>query len=366
MSNDNTPEKTDEEISEATGMGPMPSLDEGEETPSAEDAEDKSTKDDADEADEDDEQDDENDSADDSDSEDDDEDSDDDDSEDEEEDSDEDEDEEDSDEDDDDEEAGKGRKPRARQRTVPYSKLKDERSKRKNLEGEVGEIKTMLGKLLADKEGDDADDDAGDEQSPLKEAVAKLKEELGEDNDLDSVALEKLLETAVGLAKEEFKGQKIPKELKDKLPLLEEIEKGKRELEEDTHFTEEWNDVLPSLKKQYPNATEEMLEEAKDVMDELSHTKKHHKHDMDYILFKNPKKFKDILKVAPGNKGGEAGKQIGTKTEDDYDGEDETLVDMEDLTPDIMRKREGQDTSRRGKKSSADEHSDIQIMDPLE
>lgn len=78
---------------------------------------------------------------------------------------------------------------------------------------------------------------------------------------------------------------------KDKETRVEEA--AKREQEE--IFRTEWDALTPSLKKQFPNATDEQLKAAKDKMDELSHTEKYNLTDLDYVLFKEQKEFGKIL-----------------------------------------------------------------------
>jgi hypothetical protein len=82
---------------------------------------------------------------------------------------------------------------------------------------------------------------------------------------------------------EEYRADKEARQAKD------------AEREQDEIFTTEWNEVLPSIKTQYPNATDEQLQAAKDALDELSHSEKYHEMDMDYILFKEKESLGKIL-----------------------------------------------------------------------
>ena len=82
---------------------------------------------------------------------------------------------------------------------------------------------------------------------------------------------------------EEYRADKEARQAKD------------AEREQDEIFTTEWNEVLPSIKTQYPNATDEQLQSAKDALDELSHSEKYHEMDMDYILFKEKESLGKIL-----------------------------------------------------------------------
>jgi hypothetical protein len=82
---------------------------------------------------------------------------------------------------------------------------------------------------------------------------------------------------------EEYRADKEARQAKD------------AEREQDEIFNTEWNEVLPSIKTQYPNATDEQLQSAKDALDELSHSEKYHEMDMDYILFKEKESLGKIL-----------------------------------------------------------------------
>lgn len=262
----------------------------------------------------------------------------------------EDEDKEDDDEEEDEDE-GTGRK-----RTVPYGKLKEEREKRKTLQKEIDKVNKLLAAARADKEGTDEDE----ERDELEDMAKRLGEELGQ----DSKGLAKVLKAAVDLARKELGGKKLPKDLQEKLKLLDKMQEREKEEKELSHFNKEWDGLVPALKKRFPGASDSMLAEAKKEMDKLSHDKKYHRYDLDYVLFKEGKKFEALLKAAPGNRSGESGKQIGTGAGDDGD-EEETMVNIEDITPEIMRRRENKEISRRSS-SRDDEDPNFQIIDPID
>lgn len=67
---------------------------------------------------------------------------------------------------------------------------------------------------------------------------------------------------------------------------LEEYRAEKLEREQTEQFESEWNQMLPNLKTQYPNATPEQIEAAKSQIDELAHSDKYFQTDLDYVLFK--------------------------------------------------------------------------------
>ena len=336
-----TEDKSDQEVAEAAGF-PKPPAEESDDSEEHKGSSEEEEEESSDEESEDDDsgEEDESDESDKSDDEE---------SEDESEEEDEDDDSEDEDDDEDDDDSSTS----GRQRTVPYSKLKTERGKRKALEGQIADINETIAELRSDKSGKSKEE----ELSAIQEAA----KEIGEELNLDSKGLEKVLSKAVELAKKEY-GDELPKDLEEKLKLLDEIKEQNLLVKEEAHFDKEWTGIVPALKKKYPNATDAMLTEAKQLMDDLSHGKKHHKHDLDYILFKNPKKFATILKAAPKNKSGETGKRVKEDAEE-TSGEEKTLTPIENMTPELMKKREQED---QGADDGGDEMDGVTINEPIE
>lgn len=246
-------------------------------------------------------------------------------------------------------------------RTVPYSKFKTEREKRKAVETELYERRELrdaiqgLTQIIASQQSDSKDASKSDPDE-IETAAAELAEELGLDNTaLDSKALAKILEKATTLA-----GKKLPTELKEKLKILDSLEEKSELQAEQVHFDNEWSDFIPTLKETYPNATEAMLQEAKDEMDKLAHSKDFHAvKELEYILFKNKKKFETILKVAKGNRSAELGKRIGAEA--DEPSIDDAMVDIENMTPDLMRRREQADL----RANTATKNKDYTIINPI-
>lgn len=77
--------------------------------------------------------------------------------------------------------------------------------------------------------------------------------------------------------------------------ILDTFKASSLENEQRQIFQTEWNGVLPSLKEQFPNATDEQLSKAQAKMDELSHNEDYHDKDMDYIIFKEKTEFDKLL-----------------------------------------------------------------------
>lgn len=141
----------------------------------------------------------------------------------------------------------------------------------------------------------------------------------------------------------------LPKEIQDKLKLLDKLEAESKVKEEISHFNNEWTNLLPDIQKQFPNASQNELKEAKKIMDELAHSKDFHDKDLDYVLFKNQDKFSAILKVAKGKKAGEtASKEIESS-----DDEEDIDLDPENMTPEKMKRYQNRKLSIK---------DDIQIM----
>jgi len=244
------------------------------------------------------------------------------------------------------------------ERTVPYGikgRLEKEVSKRKELEDTLSEkvaegVKAALASLVKADQKDELPDD-------VKKAAMELAEETG----LDESGVEKLLRKAKELSAK----NELPKEVMEKLSELDKIKKERDDKQAEESFNQEWDSFLPNLKKQYPNATDSMLKEARDKMDELAHSKTHHTHEMDYILFKEAKTFETLLKVAPKSKSGEDNKQVYVNRSN-VEEDEETMVDIEDMTPEIMKQREQRMIQKRMSKGYDKTYTDMTIINPIE
>lgn len=109
----------------------------------------------------------------------------------------------------------------------------------------------------------------------LEEEIAKLAEE----KEIDPEVLSRIIEVA-------RKGVQQSPEDKALLEEVKVMQQEREEREQKDIFETEWKGVLPSLKEQFPNASEEQLTKAKEQIDELSHSEKYHDKDMDYVVFK--------------------------------------------------------------------------------
>jgi hypothetical protein len=137
--------------------------------------------------------------------------------------------------------------------------------------------------------------------------------------------------------------------VKERLKLLDKIEDERRIEAEVTHFNTEWEQLLPVLKRQYPNAGDAELAEAKKIMDEIAHSpeggivvnekqKILKPYGLDYLLFKNSEKFNTLLKLAKGKKSGEGASKEIVEVDDDQ----EIDLDPENMTPEKFKRSEQQ------------------------
>jgi len=247
-------------------------------------------------------------------------------------------------------------------KSVPYDKHKNERTKRQVAEAKLAERDTQIITAL---EGlterldrlETSKKPAEQQVDELDAAVKEVAEEMGVDADED---LQKLIKTILKVGEKKF-GNKMPDDLKDKLSLLDKLQKQDEGKDEDAHFNNEWKGLVPDLQKAYPNATEAQLAEAKELLDDLAHTQKYSLYDLADIINapKNKGKFDTILTVVGKGKSGEPSKHIGKA--DDYspsNDDEETIEDIENLTPDIMKDR---DKAR----TSGETFKDYKIMKPV-
>lgn len=162
---------------------------------------------------------------------------------------------------------------------IPIPKYQQEKQEWKDKEAKLlGEIEN-----LKNAKTPEAKVEAEDE-------ISKLAQELvTEEGRISPEALKKLLDTAAARA--------LPKESLEKIEAAKKIADEQAEV---AYFDNEWGKLSDSLKKQYPNASQAQLDEAKKQMKEVAHTEQFHKFPLDYVLFKNQKDFDTILHTLPG------------------------------------------------------------------
>lgn len=186
----------------------------------------------------------------------------------------------------------------------------EEDPRERNREAAARRVQEKKDAKIAELEGQIAQYRAADtekEQADIKDKIAELSTELK----LDPVGLGKIATVIIGMAEERWKSQMPSQEM------LNEYENR----QEEAHFNSEWKSFAPTLSDAYPKMSAVQLEEAKTLMDELSHddatgglrvTGKDGKprlqpYPLDYIMFKNKSKFDSILS---------AGKRRGLESAD--------------------------------------------------
>jgi hypothetical protein len=249
------------------------------------------------------------------------------------------------------------RKPRAK--TVPYETLKAQREENRQMRAELDSLIATVDALKAEK-GQDAK--AKEEIDEIEKEAEALAAEMGLDNpEMDAKSLAAIIRKTLEIAERRNSG-KLPKELEEKKALLDKLEEDQKIQAESASFTNEWNDALPTIKKLFPNAGEAQLAEAKAELDILAHSKDFHTYALEDIVTspRNLKKFETILKVAPKQKSGETGKTVGAEQDYNANTDDDTLEDIEDMTPEMMKRREEREMSGRDSNPK-----DYRIQNPI-
>lgn len=143
------------------------------------------------------------------------------------------------------------------------------------------------------------------EKDPMETAIEKLSTELK----LNPQQSKLFLETVLDLAQK----RAIPQDLMDRLGKLEDREKKldiqEAKQAEESYFRTEWDKFVPSLKKEYPNATDAQLAQAYQAMDIIAHAPRFAKiPDLEYIFQKTRSDFASIL-FSPKKKSLETGRR---------------------------------------------------------
>jgi hypothetical protein len=118
----------------------------------------------------------------------------------------------------------------------------------------------------------------------LEEDIAKLAAE----KEIDPEVLKNIIDIA-------RKGVETSPEDKALLEQVKVMQAEREEFEQKQIFETEFKAVLPTLKEQFPNASEEQIEKAKELLDEISHTEKYHDKDIDYVVFKEKEQLAKVL-----------------------------------------------------------------------
>lgn len=173
------------------------------------------------------------------------------------------------------------------------SNLARERAKKDKFKKQRDDARRKLAEALADRGSDGTGSDA-----EFEKEINELAKELDIE---DPEALKKMLAV--------FKKNSGSKEVEDLKKKVEELSKDRQERTETVAFSKEWKGFKSTITKEYPEASDKVLEKMQDLMDELSHAKetggKLYKdshgnlvldpYPMDYIYFKNRSKFDELF-----------------------------------------------------------------------
>ena len=254
-----------------------------------------------------------------------------------------------------------------------FSRVKGIEQGQKEVLGAVTELAKVIAELKKP-----ASTEAKAATETVEDALATLLKE-AEGKEGDSDFLKRFGETLIkkvkaDLEKDGLVRKDLPPEI---LEAIRKIEKLDTEKVVETKreailmkLDEEVSSFLPNLKKVYPNASEEMLGEAKELLSELAVSKEYGGESadgtdnkgkqpmpLDYILFKEKAKFDSLLKVAPKSRSGEKGgnepdRETDEGTSDDID------LNPETMSPDKFKKYQN-------RKLNEKSVEDVRIVRPL-
>lgn len=187
----------------------------------------------------------------------------------------------------------KDEKKENRDRPKKYKPIDEYTSEKKAWKDREQEL---LSEIDTIKKGKGTKEDKIDD---IDERVKKFAEKAGVD---DPAILRELLELAGETSSSKVKEleQKLNDLLEDKKTETESkksetaTQKAKEEAE---YFDKEWDSFLPQLEKSFGELSGDQMKEAKVVMDEIAHSPKWGKYDLDYIFFKNQSDFEDAIGV---------------------------------------------------------------------
>ena len=124
--------------------------------------------------------------------------------------------------------------------------------------------------------------------------------------------------------------------------MLETLKARDEEREQQDIFNSEWSSLTKTLKAQFPNATDEQIQVAKEQMEELAFTENYHEKELDYVLFKEKAIFDKIL-FSPKQKTFETGRVHETHETEILSATAENIADMNPAQFDAWeKKREAQ------------------------
>lgn len=188
-----------------------------------------------------------------------------------------------------------------------YEVYKDEKSARKFAEERAQKAEEEKAELQRKLDAATGASDAKVEDA-TEDAVAYAKK-IGADPDL----VQRIIQDAQKGLKPE-----IDASLRKDLAEFNEWKKANQKVVEAQRFNEEFGALLPSLKSQYPNASEEEIAAIKSRLDVISHSKGWNDKDLDYIAFKHSSELAKL--VSPRKRGMESkDRREGERVSSDFD-----------------------------------------------
>lgn len=82
---------------------------------------------------------------------------------------------------------------------------------------------------------------------------------------------------------------------KEDVELIKQLKSEKSKIAEQVGFQKEWNEFVPSLKKDFPNISDKELVTIQKEMDKLAHTKGLNDKELDYIYFKQKEAISKLV-----------------------------------------------------------------------
>lgn len=211
----------------------------------------------------------------------------------------------------------------------------------------------------------------------VNELSAKLAEKHGQDTEVVADLASGILAIVEKLTPKE--AANLPQDVQDKLKLIDDLtarenERKVAEAKAETvlAYDGEWNEFRTELRKQYPNANDQQINDMKGIMYDVAHSEKGgvvidaDKHiiqayPLSYLLFQNVdgirSKFDTVLTVAPKRQGAErtGSKDIREKAYEEPD--DDGAFNIEDMTPAKMKQRQDARIESNAKDRSGDVHA---------
>lgn len=192
------------------------------------------------------------------------------------------------------------------------SEAKIEKERADKAEGEVAVLRAKVQEL--------SDAKPGRETKDAEKDLRTFAIEKGADPDL--------IDRIVAEAKKGAPQAQLDETLKQDLAEFKEWKKGNASAIEQREFDREFKTLVPSLKTQFPTATEAELDAIKAKLDTVSHTKEWHDKSLDYVAFKHQAELAAL--VSPKKRGMEGkGKQDVDVVEGDFD----PNADLSTMTP---------------------------------